>query len=292
MNFLPFVIIIIVVFSLFSLTQFEGAIAHKKEFQLYRAYFEGLRVTRNQKEKSAREAKKPRTQTSTPKNQNSQKTKTYPYFREDRVGWDKGRLNLSSLLTNPHMYEGLTTLAENYVKRLYGRAHFFPKDENFSKELIQALCAAYKDKETPPPFYEITFPDPVMQNIFYKMVHGTQTYDLEEPRGYPPFASMFTFEKSNEPPMQFHYANLAFLSLLLGEKVKQELVTLEKELIPDSKPRCRSPLKPPDVQSFILCKIPHGGEQILKFFELNYKGTKRLPKKHVDEETALTVKVK
>lgn len=292
MNFLPFVLVIIIIFSLFSLSQFEGAITQKKEFQLYRAYFEGLRETRNQKETSAREAKKTRVQTSKPKNTNPPKNKTYKYFREDRVGWDKGRLNLSSLLTNPNTYEGLTTLAENYVKRLYGKAHFFPKDENFPKELIQALCAAYRDKKTPPPFYEITFQDPVMQDIFYKMIHGTHTYDLEQRIGYPPFASMFTFEKSNGPPMNFHYANLAFLSLLLGEKIKEELVAREKKLIPDSKPRCCSPLKRADIESFILCKMPHDGEQILKFFELNYKGTKRLPKKHVDEETALTVKVK
>lgn len=290
MNLLPFVIVIIMVLSLFSLNQFQGAITQKKENQLYLAYFHGLRETRNKQEKDA--YKKSLVKKKTDQNESTEKKPYHhQYFRVKRVGWEKGRLNLSSLLKKPPKYEALESLAESYVKQLYGHASFFPKEKNFAKTLIQSLINIYKENENPPKFYEITFDDPIIQEAFFKMVHGTHTYDLDKKLGYPPFGEMFTFDPSDRAPMNFHYANLSFLSLTFGEKIKSELVNAEQELLPSAKQKCLSPLKKQDIENLLLHKTIGNSETILSLFDFKYQTSKKEPKHYVDENTAITVKI-
>lgn len=290
MNVLPFIVVIIMVLGLFSLSQFQGAVTQKKERQLYLAYFRGLRETRNNKEINAYKKSRVKRKTEE-KSGEEKKPYTVKYFREKREGWEKGRLNLSSLLKKPTKYEGLEALAESYVKQLYGHASFFPKEKNFPKMLIKALIKIYMDNESPPELHEILFDDPDMQETFFKMVHGTHTYDLEKKIGYPPFGEMFSFEKSDRPPMNFHYANLPFLSLTLGEKVKKELIKIEQELLPSAKRKCLSPLKKKDVEDLLLNKTLGKADTLLNLFDFKYEPSKRDPEQFVDPQTAITVKI-
>lgn len=290
MNLLPFIVVIIMVLGLFSLSQFQGAVTQKKEHQLYLAYFRGLRETRNDKEITAYKKSRVKKKTDE-KSGEKKKPYTIKYFREKREGWEKGRLNLSSLLKKPYKYEGLETLAESYVKQLYVDAPFFPEEKNFSKMLIETLVKIYTDNEHPPEFHEILFDDPDLQETFFKMVHGTHTYDLEKKIGYPPFGEMFSFEKSDRPPMNFHYANLPFLSLALGEKVKKELVKVEQELLPTAKQKRLSPLKKKDVEDLLLNKTLGKADTLLNLFDFKYESSKRDPEQFVDPQTAITVKI-
>lgn len=290
MNLIPFVMMIILVLGLFSMSQFQGTVTHKKEHQLYLAYFRGLREARNQKEKTAYERSKIKKKAE-PIQSDKTKAKTVKYFRMKREGWEKGRLNLSTLLKHPHKYEGLETLAESYVKQLYGHASFYPKDENFPKILIKALVEIYAENKNPPELYEIAFSDQDLNDIFFKMVHGTHTYDLEKKIGYPPFGEMFTFEASSRPPMNFHYANLSFLSTVLGEKIKNDLVNLELELLPDARIKCLSPLKKQDVEDLLIGKTLGKLSSVLSLFDFKYGTSKRNPQHYIDPATAVTVKI-
>lgn len=290
MNLLPFVMIIIMILGLFSISQFQGAITQKKEHQLYLAYFHGLRETRNEKEKTAYKRSKIKKKPE-PTQTNDTRPKSARYFRIKHEGWEKGRLNLSTLLKKPHKYEGLESLAESYVKQLYGHASFYPQDENFPKTLITALVEIYAGNKNPPELYEIAFKDKTLNDIFFKMVHGTHTYDLEKKIGYPPFGEMFTFEESARPPMNFHYANLPFLSTILGEKVKDKLVKLEIELLPDARKKCLSPLKKQDVEDLLMGKTLGKSGTVLGLFDFKYETSKRDPQHYIDPATAITVKI-
>lgn len=295
MNILPFIIVIIMILGLFSLSQFQGAITEKKEHQLYLAYFRGLRETRNHKECTAYKKTSTKNQNNKPNDKpkpTEKKNYSIKYFRVKREGWEKGRLNLSSLLTKPDKYDALQTTAEDYIRELYGHASFFPKDKDFPKILIEALVEIYTYSKDPPQLYEIVFDHCTLSEPFFKMIHGTHTYDLEKKIGYPPFGEMFTFEKSNKPPMNFHYANHSFLKVTFGGKIKEELVKLELERLslPTTKPKCRSPLKDEEIEELFL----KSGQppSIFSLYKLNYETSKRNPEDYVDPSTAITVKIK
>ncbi len=290
MNLLPFVMIIIMVLTLFSLSQFEGALTQKKENQIYLAYFRGLRETRNKKEKIAYENTLQKNTGNTKTSEEKSSTKnTHKYFREKRVGWEKGRLNLSSLLKKPHKYPSLEAVAIEYVKQLYGRAEFFPKDDRIIKDLMKVLIKE-QQKSPPTPLHEITFSDPKLQEIFYKMMRGTHSYDLKE-NGYPPFGEMFTFEESGRAPMNYHYANLSFLSLVFGEKVTKEFVEREKKELIDAPKKCESPIKKPELENLLRTQVIGDKNNLLELFDFTYQASKRIPAKYQDSTTQITVKV-
>ena len=141
--------IIIMVLGLFTLSQFEGAMTLKKENQMYLAYFRGLREARNEKAKKAYKKTLPKKEDNKKSSSSSEKQKkpsSQKYFREERIGWAMGRLNLSSLLKEPHKYPSLESVAIEYVKQLYGTERFFPKNDAVVKDLMTALIKYYKKK--------------------------------------------------------------------------------------------------------------------------------------------------
>ncbi|MEM8727758.1 MAG: hypothetical protein AAGE99_03515 [Chlamydiota bacterium] len=290
MNLLPFIIIIIMVLSLFSLSQFEGALIQKKENQIYLAYFKGLREARNEKEKIAYKK-------TLVKNKEDKKTavrkglkkKRQKYFREHRLGWEKGKLNLSSLLVKPDQYPSLETVAVQYVKQLYGSAEFFHENDRVIEYLIKALIKE-RQKRPSKPLHAITFGDPKMQDMFYKMMRGTHSYDLKE-KGYPPFEEMFTFEKSDRPPMNYHYANLAFLSVVFGQKTTKKFVELENKALIDAKKKYESPIKKPELENFLRAQRSDDPRSLLALFDFTYQPSERVPAKYRDSATEITVKV-
>ena len=286
--------IIIMVLGLFTLSQFEGAMTLKKENQMYLAYFRGLREARNEKAKKAYKKTLPKKEDNKKSSSSSEKQKkpsSQKYFREERIGWAMGRLNLSSLLKEPHKYPSLESVAIEYVKQLYGTERFFPKNDAVVKDLMTALIKYYK-KEDPSttPFHKVTFSDPKHQKIFYKMVKGTHTYELEG-KGYPPFGEMFTFEKSDRPPMNFHYANLSFLSLLLGKQVINDFVELEQKKLEKEPKKSISLIRKPELENFLSHQIFGEKNTVLDLFDFTYRKSNRTPAKYQDPETQITVKV-
>lgn len=292
MNLLPFVMIIIVILSLFSLSQFENYKIKNTEIKLYRAYFTSLRKARSNKEKKIYK-EKPTTTTQKSSSQEQKKPKTKLYFREKRMGWKLGKLNLSSLLTDETKWPNLEKIAARYIHELYSRANFYPKNKDIAPALIKALIKELKESDAPLLFHEITLKDPFLQEIFYKMVRGTNTYDLEE-KGYPPFGDFFSFEKTEKPPMHFHYANTAFLTTLLGKDNCNAFINLEKEKLKDEKvkPKCKSPYRwRKDIEKAFGEIGIVNSSPILDLFEINYAPTNTPPEIHRDKDTQITVRV-
>ncbi len=280
MNLLPFVMIVILVLSLFSTTQYQKMVTQKKEQKIYTTYFRGLREARNEKmrhtyNRSIERKRGPKKETKG--NQEGQIQTNY--FREDRIGWEKGKLNLSSLLNDPEKWPGLEAIAIAYVKRLYIHTNFYPKSGGVEKKLIKALVAKYKEEE-PPPFHKIRFEDRELDWLFYKMVKGTHTYDLEG-KGSPPFANFFTFEETEGPPINFHYANPSLLKTVLGEGKAQKLFSEEKKYLAEAPIKCRSPLKRGRIQEILANRSA--------LFDSRYEKSNKTPGKHTDTTTQITV---
>lgn len=280
MNLLPFVMIIIVIFSLFSASHLQTAFTQTKEKKLYCTYFKGLRTARNNKIKNFRAEHKPL----------ASRDKVKPvttYFRVERVGWANGRLNLSSLLSDATYRKILHDVAVNYIELLYKDTKCFPKEKGFAQKLLASLVQAYK-KNPQLAFHEVHFKDKKMQEIFYKMVRGTHSYCLEPKRGCPPFANFFTFEPSSEPSY-FDYANTTLLTALFGEKFTKNLVQEELRALEKKRRRCEAPIKKENFRTMLSEAFIPNSNELYSLLNFTYAKSSRIVGKFQDEETKLTV---
>lgn len=287
MNLLPFVIVIITILALFSTSFFDRHVMEKKEQAIYLAYFKGLRAARNMKEdlayRSLMKGGKPQSTNSSKKEPSKKKI---DYFRDEKIGWKNGRLNLSSLTQDAQKWPELKAISIKYVKRLYSNHDIFPNEGKFVEKLIDALTAAYKDEDSLTPFYDLKLEDK-FRIPFYKMLRGTHTYDLKSGAGYPPFGDFFTFEEREKPPMFFQDANTTFLSIVLGDKKTQIIVDEERKEIQESG-KHRSSLNRTQLEELLSDSPP--SPQQLDLFDFNQKSSPRNPGKHKDQKTQITVR--
>jgi len=138
MNLLPFIIIIILVLGMFSLSQFQRSHSLEKEKNLYIIYFKGLRQIRNDLENAYYEkAKKILSNSkSDPTKETSNTPKDTLFFRERMLGWSSGKLNLSSLLNDASDSLGLKEICIKYLLLLYGHTDFFPKNPQYLLDCV------------------------------------------------------------------------------------------------------------------------------------------------------------
>ena len=288
MNLLPLTLIIILILGIFSLSQFQRSLSLESEKITYISYFKGLRGARNKLENSAyvtaKTPPKPKKDSPLKKEKEEEKKTTPPFFRDRKIGWPNGRLHLSSLVHDPLKYPNLEEVTLIYLSTLYGKAEFFPKDPRpFFKHLIKTL----KTSEEEIPLHELELNHPEMEEILYKMLRGTQTYDLTG-KGYPPFHHFFTFEETNSSPMNFHSANEVFLNIVLGEKATKALIAQEKEELEETPQALTSPIKTAKaVEAFLgddFAKVAH-------LFRFSGRSTKRNPEAYTDQQTQITVRI-
>ncbi|NGX51381.1 MAG: hypothetical protein K1060chlam2_01247 [Chlamydiae bacterium] len=282
MNLLPFVITIVLILGMFSLSQFENANSLQKEKNIYVAYFEGLRKARNHLEDSAykrrRESNSKRGTSSSSKAKDE--VKELPFFRERKLGWSGGRLNLSALLSASQKYRGVEKIAVEYLEALYGTNDTFPKN---LKPLLKALIVKLTASEELTPLHEVELDDPKMQALFYKMLRGTQTYDLMGGEGYPPFDHFFTFQGEEIAPINFHSASELLLEVVLGKSGAEELIERERAKVGAHPNALKSPLKRGEIELLLGEKLP--------LFNLKTQKTIKNPESYTDQETKITVRI-
>lgn len=296
MNLLPFVVIILVLLSLFSVSQLQSKIVEKKELQLYTTYFITMRESRNSKEKRVCTGAKAKEKKSHGEKQSEAQTSTQSsepqgYFREKRVGWERGKLNLSSLINDSGKWPVLELVTAAYIKELYSGASFYPKEKDFEKKFLRTLIATLKESKDRPPLHELQFKDQAMQAIFYRMLRGTNTYVLNPKKGIPPFGDFFTFEPSEKPPMNLHYANLSFLSALVGHKGAQKLKTSEEECFKNNpeKKRYQCPYSFEELRQLLDDPKLTDLSERLSLLDQKYKAMTKPPGMARDQQTQITV---
>ena len=278
MNLLPFVIIIILISGMFTQSQLQQTISIKKEECAFRAYFLGHRESRNLAESNSylnaiKKNPAPAKSVSTFPSKN-----TYPFVRNHMISWPIGRLNLSSLLSDKKNEDHIN-LAISYFKSIYAHKHFFPENPKafllllFDKVVIEEI-----------PIQAIRFENPKMQESIYKILRGTQTYDIMLKKGYPPFAHFFSFEKSNQKPMNFHAANTLFLKAALGEKITNNILNKEQK-----NKSCNS-LKSPITKKDLIEILGSDASTKIDLFKFTVPTIERSNQSHIDEKTQITVR--
>ena len=230
MNILPFTLVIVILLALFSTSSMEKQRVASQQERLYCSSFRTYRDARNQRVNLAYKAKQ-RERKPPPSQEKvaSSSKKKERYFREEAIGTECGRLNLSSLLDDPQKWPLLREVAISYIYQIYGDFEWFDHSNNFAELLFDELIKTYKTIDRETPFSKVQLKAP-FDLPFRKMARGTQTYDLKG-NGYPPFDHLFTFEKKGRAPMNFYGANLLFLSTLLGPNEAKKIEEYEKSLL-------------------------------------------------------------
>ena len=288
MNFLPFVLIVIVIFSLYSLSWLESGITGKKESSVYTSYFQGLRELRNQKAQQARLAKLPQEE-----KEALELPKDEVYFREKWEGASLGRLNLFSLLSSEIPNSPLYQVALDYLENLYGKHLFGNKDQGTCKKILDELLKIQrehlKNQDRPLELYSIELEDPYLKEKYFKMLTGTQTYNLIKKEGYLPLSQAIEFKKNDSKPINFNYANVLLLEALFGKKSTHAIIEKEQENQRDAeKPTTVYSLNENDLKD-ILWKNPTNSAV---YDLLDYKKVKKEPPlSWTDPKTHITVRM-
>lgn len=141
--------------------------------------------------------------------------------------------NLAPLLLatekDPNLEFGVVSLLTD----LYGHTEFWKKAENNQKDLAYTLLLAFYEKHKHThDFVELSdlFPEnPSLQFLFYKMLQGSGSYDIEKKWGHPPLQDFFSLENGNNKTLHFSFASYPALKAFFGTAIAEEILALEKK---------------------------------------------------------------
>ena len=234
MNVLPFVLTFIFIFGMFSLSYLENYKSFHSLQQSYLSSMEALRMCRNEQElRNYKESNgKPKKGKRTKGKETEKKKKTLNIYDRDKYfGTEFSKVNLSSLVEDTEN-ETLYLVALRYFQQIYGPTHFIT-DEKFAKKIFDAFLAQAKSKwllnNKICDFHELYPEDPTLHFAYYKILKGTQNYDVSKGIGYPPLSDLFLLENPLfvTKPMNFYHIPYRLLEILYGEKIMERIKEAE-----------------------------------------------------------------
>jgi hypothetical protein len=286
-NILPLIFIFITILAITSYSFLHERMASHTELKSYRGYMRAERLARNRLE-SKRFQKIPQD------NRGQGQPKTYKSFISQRTQTppsEASRLNISPLFS-PNPPHFLLETTARLIKILYGHADFF-KEAN-DPDLEYRLVALLREKfENQPPdsFADLFTSDPAYYTIFYKMIRGTNHYDLKRKMGYPPLDDFFALASpKTKICIQFPYASGALLEALWGDKIADSILKMEeKKWDVDRK---RHTLVENELQTLLTNLKDSNAQlsQLKEFLSFSAKRPKLDNTRHTDETTHITVK--
>ena len=137
------------------------------------------------------------------------------------------KFQLQSLLDKPESAQKLPAydLAVRLINNLYGQTKFWKAlgDPKLANKIIDTLIKE-KDDDLIGRFAN----DPQLVKVFRLMLAGTNSYDVKNNKGYPPFLDFFSLEKHGKnKAIAFVYASYPVLQAAIGEKLVDKLKTAE-----------------------------------------------------------------
>lgn len=234
MNVLPFVLTFLFIFGMFSLSYLENYKSFHSLQQSYLSSMEALRACRNEQElRNYKKNKKTTGKQKGNKQKEEEKKKniTSIYDRDKYFGTRLSKVNLSSLLQDTEN-ETLYLVALRYFQQIYGATHFI-KDEKFAKKIFDAFLTQAKSKwlrnNKVCDFYELYPEDPTLHYAYYKILKGTQNYEVSKGVGYPPLSDLFILESPLFTTKAIHFYHIPYrlLEILYGEKIMERIKEAE-----------------------------------------------------------------
>ncbi len=204
------------------------------------------------------------------------------------------KLSLTPLfepLTAPSNHIVYQTAAKLLVL-LYQDTPIIPKTlkKGWEVQLLNAMLIQEKALDTCESLADLFPKDPVLQEIYYHMLKGTNNYSVEQKVGIPPLGDFFTIgEEKKENTFYFYFAPPALLEALFGPKVAQEILTAEKQQF--AKTKTYRILEQAEVQELLFKHHAVAGG--LALFEPYLNFSRQIPKKEnltgIDPETEMRI---
>jgi len=144
----------------------------------------------------------------------------------------QAKWNLAPLLFADQLSDSLLEANAIFLEKLYGHAPFWKKGKEQDPHLAYTLINAWQKKRTQKNLItkiEDLFPEESsLEGIFYKMLKGSGYYALAHQEGYPPLDDFFRFSKEDPSIVCLPYASHIALESLLGKKLTEAILELEK----------------------------------------------------------------
>ncbi len=157
--------------------------------------------------------------------------KEYESRRKDRRSCSLSKFNLNSLLNSPP--ELLEPKARALFTSLYADAPYFREAVKTAPrlfdELFTFILKNIKEKGEEFAFTALLQENPPHAEALYKILKGTNAYDLETGKGFPPLEDLFTYDPKEAKAFSLHFASKAILTTVYGSKITQAIQDKEKE---------------------------------------------------------------
>jgi hypothetical protein len=224
MNLLPFVCALLVIFGLLSTSLFRERLSLSNLKSSCQGILRAERKSRNRleaaeyknhlKENSTKEKKDKPEPLPNPKPKKENASEVFTN-RDAQIFTTNTKLNLSPLLSkeNPLLYE----TAARYIHTLYTTASFYK--EGLEYQILDQIISQGAAAKECTSFADLFPKDPALANVFYKMLKGTGSYDLNSGKGYPPLENYFQLVEGNSKPINIHYAPTRLIRSLFGEQM-------------------------------------------------------------------------
>ncbi len=224
MNLLPFVCALLVIFGLLSTSLFRERLSLSNLKSSCQGILRAERNSRNRveaaeyknhlKENSTKEKKEKPDPLPNPKPKKENTSEVFTN-RDVQIFTTNTKLDLRPLFSkeNPLLYE----TALRYINSLYSNASFYK--EGLEKQILDQIISQGTAAKECTSFADLFPKDPALALIFYKMLKGTGSYDLESAKGYPPLDNYFQLAEGSGKPINIHYAPTRLVRSLFGEPI-------------------------------------------------------------------------
>lgn len=101
-------------------------------------------------------------------------------------------------------------------------------DQQAGSNLLDALFAKAKTLKEPS-LNELMPEDPLLQEKYYKMIRGTNQYDIKQKKGIPPLADFLMIYKTKEACCYLCSAHFFVLQAIFGEEFTNKIIAGEKQ---------------------------------------------------------------
>lgn len=229
MNVLPLVSVFLMIFAICSYTfvhkirtVIEAKTHLSSSYRITRQFASNTNRIMYQKYRAVKSPTPKKQKSSGPKNSSYHSPRDAFNKREEM------KLNLRTLLTKNDNKE-IERISLRLLENLYFLAPFYRKELEY--EILQTLLAALKNHPDCIRFEELlAFIPKEKYPLFYKLIKGTQTYQVYTTKGYPPLGDFFSLEKlkPSEKPIQFCHASRPLLEAIFGQTLAPLIINEEK----------------------------------------------------------------
>lgn len=287
------------ILAISSATLLKEQLATMRGAKSFQGYMRAERQLRNQMEaKEYAQAGKKEKSSSIVKRMISKQNIAYVSPREKQNPHDASKLNLAPLFSAEKltMHSSLYQTASRLICSLYSHAPFFKeaksKISNLENRLLDYLIEKGKQNPSWSSFTDFFQERDLLGAVFYKMLQGTNSYDIPQKRGYPPFEDFFILDQKRKA-VSFCFASAPLLTALFDEPLSQLIREEEKKKW--EKNHTHRTLKQSELEQLLLKSAPNGNLQMstLKgWVSFSRTSGGRLSSAQTDKETGITVRRK